>query len=343
MKTFKWIILFIPSIILISCNHKTIETSGEKVIKVTTVKLTKKEMKFPVKTSGTLASREEYKLSFKTGGIIESISVDEGQSVKKGQLLARLNLSEIEATVKQAELGYEKAVRDHRRVSNLYQDSVVTLEQLQNAETAMQLAKSQLTIARFNREHSVITAPSTGRILKKLSEENELVGSGQPVFLFASTEGNWVVRCSVTDKDIVNLSLSDSAKVVFDAFRDKVFKGVVSELAQTADPYTGTYEVEISIMNEKESFVNGLIGRVEIYSGEAGKYWLIPADAMVEGNERQGFIYRVENGLAKKTQVDVVDFVGEELVIDDGLFEGLEIVVEGVAYLNNNSKVEVAK
>ena len=109
---------------------------------------------------GKLASKEELKLSFKTGGIISEIFVDEGQTVKKGQVLAKLNLSEIQAQVNQAILGLDKAERDYRRANNLYKDSVVTLEQLQNTTTALDIAKSNVKIAEFNLQFSTIKAQS---------------------------------------------------------------------------------------------------------------------------------------------------------------------------------------
>ena len=100
-----------------------------------------------IKTSGQLTTNDETILGFKTSGIVSSILVKEGDFVKKGQLLATLDLREINALVSQARHGYEKAQRDFRRVQNLYRDSVVTLEQLQNAETGLAVAKEQLEAA----------------------------------------------------------------------------------------------------------------------------------------------------------------------------------------------------
>jgi RND family efflux transporter MFP subunit len=124
----------------------------------------------PIITSGLLASKQEIKLSFKTGGIIQSISVDEGQTVKKGQILASLNLTEINAQVSQAEQAFEKAKRDLNRAQNLYADSAATREQVQNATTGMEMASAALHSVTFNRQHSTIYAPENGQILKRYAE-----------------------------------------------------------------------------------------------------------------------------------------------------------------------------
>ncbi len=86
------------------------------------------------------------KLSFKIGGIIKNIFVDEGQRVYKAQKLTELDLSEIKAQVNQAQSAFEKAKRDLERMKRLYADNVVTLEQLQNAETGFEIVKSNLKI-----------------------------------------------------------------------------------------------------------------------------------------------------------------------------------------------------
>jgi multidrug efflux pump subunit AcrA (membrane-fusion protein) len=87
-----------------------------------------------ITASGLLSTENEARLSFKISGIIEKIFVKEGDRVRKGQLLATLKSTEIASQVQQVQLTVEKAQRDYQRANNLYKDSVVTLEQLQNAE-----------------------------------------------------------------------------------------------------------------------------------------------------------------------------------------------------------------
>src|SRR4029079_18657756 len=122
--------------------------------------------------------------------------------VAKGQLLATLDLTEINAQVQQANQGVEKVQRDVKRVKNLYNDTVATLEQVQNANTQLKVAEESLRIARFNQQYAQIRATESGIILKKLMNEGELASAGSPVFQFNGTAGNdWVIRFGVSDKD----------------------------------------------------------------------------------------------------------------------------------------------
>lgn len=152
--------------------------------------------------SGKLASKEEVVLSFKTGGILNAVNYEEGERVNKGTVLASLKLSEINAQVQSAQNAYEKAVRDYERATLMYQDSVGTLEQQQNRKTALDIAKSQLEIANFNRQYSVITAPFKGTILKKTVEAGQLVTPGQPIYTLGSSgnKGAQIVKIGLSDK-----------------------------------------------------------------------------------------------------------------------------------------------
>ena len=92
-----------------ACKKSTPKIEEKTAVPVRTEVVKEQLLSFPVRTSGRLSAKTESKLSFKTGGIIKKIYVDEGQSVKEGQLLAVLNLSEIEPKARQAELALQKA------------------------------------------------------------------------------------------------------------------------------------------------------------------------------------------------------------------------------------------
>ena len=163
-------------------------------------------------------------LAFKTGGVINRVLVKEGDPVRKGQLLATLDLTEINALVAQARFGYEKAQRDFQRVTNLYRDSVATLEQLQNTETALAVAKEQLEAATFNRSFSEIHSPSNGYVLRKYVNAGQVVGVGDPILLTNAAVGNnWILKIGVSDKQWASIKINDKATIAIDAFPDRSF------------------------------------------------------------------------------------------------------------------------
>jgi RND family efflux transporter MFP subunit len=330
--------------IVFGCSNNENQTEEAPSVVVKTAPVKSETIAFPVNTSGMLVSPKEIKLSFKVGGIIDKILVDDGAIVKKNQLLAALQKSEIEAMFQQAKSAYEKALRDYKRVSLLYEDSVATLEQKQDTETALEVARSNLKIADYNLIHASIVAPSDGKIIKRMAENNELIEPGTPVFIFGSTVGAWIIRTGVTDRDIVRLQHGDSARVTFDAHPGETFLAEVTEISQSADPYTGTFEIELTLNQQYKNLVFGFVADITIYPRSARKYFVIPIEALAEADGKTGTIYYLEppNNSVKRTTVDIDRVFNGEVAIRTGL-EGVEkVVTDGSAYLREGISATLA-
>ena len=328
-------------LLLAGCSSASKEEVPED--KTVQVKLWETEIhdyKLPVRAVGMLTTTDQIKLSFKTGGIIRKLYTREGAEVKRGEMLAALDLSEIEAQVNQARIGMDKAQRDLERARNLYQDSVVTLEQYQNAESAFELANAQMQIADFNREHSVIRAPANGTVQKQLVEANEVIAPGYPAILFASTEGDWVVRVSLTDKDIVKFSLGDSARVEMDAFPETSFPAEITELGTIADPVTGTYEAELRILQKEPRFLTGFIARAFLYPTGTTRAVVVPLEALIGASDRRATVYVYRDGELDKRRVRTGPMVDDMIMVQEGLQPGELVVTEGAKYIREDSRVD---
>lgn len=337
--------LFVITILLqvAGCGNGENANQKEEATYVKTTPVKREYVSLPIITSGRLSTRAEIKLSFKTGGIMETLSADEGHSVQKGQTLAALNLAEIEAKVKQAESAYQKAVRDLGRVERLFADSVATLEQKQDAETGVDIAEANLNVARFNLRHSKITAPSTGLILKRFVEKNELVSPGIPVFLFGALENDWVIRAGVTDRDIVRVQPGDSATVKMDAYPDKEFTAFVSEIAEFADPRSGTFEIELRIDPGTYSLKSGFNARVTITPSGKERMTMVPIEALVEGDGNTGFVFTLNStdDRVEKIPVRIGKIFDGTVGISHGLDSISVVVTKGASYLSDGSQVQV--
>ncbi len=376
MKSFKYILLPLLTFGLFACGgneESATETHTAAPIarKVETAKVEKIDHQETIFATGTLSSREEVKLSFKTGGVIQAIYVREGQNVQKGQVLAKLDLEEIQAQVQQADIGKDQAninvenaklalqlaERDYKNAQGLYQDSVATLEQLQNAEVQLNNARNQLEaakkglafseqnveVANFNLKYSTIVAPTSGTILKKLAEVNELVGTGTPVIYFGSKDKAQVIRVNITDKDIIHIDLEDRAEVQFDAYPQHKFEGIVREIASTADPYTNTYEVEIEVLPEGKKLLSGFIGRVNIFTDAGESLLRVPVDALYSANGQLGEVFIIHNGKASKTSISIIKMEGDYLLVNKGLTPDDEVIVSGVGYLEADQPVIISQ
>lgn len=300
----------------------------------------------PLRYSGSTASASEARLSFKIGGMVRRIYVKEGDQVKKGQLLASLDPTEIDAQVRQATEAAEKARRDVKRIGNLYRDTVASLEQLQNVTTQQQVAEEGLRIARFNQQHAQIMAAEDGTILKKLMNEGETASAGAPVFYLAGTSpANWIIRFGVSDKDWVLLKKGDRATVLLDAYPDKAFTGVITEIATGADPAGGTYQVEVKLVPDGRRLATGLFGTIQLHTAAKSAVTMVPIEALTEGDGSNAFVYTVNEDhrtVARRT-VAIAFLEKDRAAIRNGLENVKEIVTDGAGYLTEKSIVKIIR
>lgn len=300
-----------------------------------------------ISATGTLGAKDEIPLAFKIGGVVSSVSVDEGARVRKGQSLATLDLREIDAAVAKAAAGADKARRDAARVERLFKDSVATLAQSQDAQTVRDAADADLRAARVNREFAVIAAPSDGVILRRTVNSGAQVSPGTQILLFASASRGAVLRVGLADRDAVRVRDGDLAVVTFDAFPNREFSGRVRQVGASADARTGTYAVEVAVVGG-ESLPSGLVGRVVIGTRPtAGDIngpgvFAIPAEALVQGAGDTGvvFVFDAASRRALRRQVTLAGVEGEHVLVR-GLSGGTRVVTAGSAWLKDSARVEV--
>ncbi|MGB0525262.1 MAG: efflux RND transporter periplasmic adaptor subunit [Flammeovirgaceae bacterium] len=334
--------------LIVACGKEkeqsSVQPSASKPINVKVINVKATNQPLPIISSGVLSSKSETKLSFKVGGIIEQIFVEEGQRVRKGQLLARLEQAEINARVRQAQSAVDKSERDLKRAQNLYADSVATLEQVQNAKTGLEVAASNLKIALFNQKYAAIYAPSNGKVLKRFAERQELIGPGTPVFFIGATTGAQVIRIGLADKDVVRLKIGDKAEVTFDAYRGETFSAKVSELAASSDPRTGTFEVELTLAASDLVLKKGFVGKVKIYPSNQASHYRLPLGALVEATHDRAYVYTPSADGQKATRLMVrpLDIGSNFFVVPaDDLKGANQVIMDGNMYLGENTAIRI--
>ena len=296
----------------------------------------------PVTATGTLGPKEEVTLSFKVGGVIGRVLVDEGETARAGDTLAALDLSEIDAAVSRARSAAQKAERDLARARRLYADSVATLEQVQNAETGRDVAVAELETATFNRRYAVIVAPAAGVILRRGAEPGELVQAGLPIFAFGSRSRGVVVRAGLADRDVVRVRRGDRAEVRFDALPDRALDGTVTEIAAAADAMTGTYRVEVTVPGAS-GLASGLVGQVEIRPSAAPPVTLVPIEAVLEADGSHATVFAIgpDGHHAERRTVTIAFLAGNRVALAGGLEGVRAVVTDGAAYLDDGAAVRV--
>ncbi|MEH6305847.1 efflux RND transporter periplasmic adaptor subunit [Olivibacter sp. CPCC 100613] len=299
-----------------------------------------------VKTSGIFTTDNEAVLSFKNGGVLSKVYVKEGDAVRTGQLLAVLNPTEIAASVRQAKLSEEKAQRDFQRAQALFRDSVATLEQLQNAETALRIAQEQLRAANYNQNQTEIRAASAGYVLKRFVNDGQVVGPGSPVIQLNRTGGSdWQLKVGVSDQQWATIAVGDSATISSDVLGRNV-SALVYKKSEGIDPASGVFTIMLKLVpgNYDKKIGAGMFAQATIYTKERASHWQIPYDAILDGDAGKAFVFVTNDGkTAKQVEVEIDAIQQNRVSVSKGLEDARSLIISGSAYLTNGSPISVVK
>ena len=338
---------FVLIFFLSACAKKQVEETNmaTDVIPVKVIQINQEAVGQSIHASGVFTTEDETYLGFKIGGIIQNIMVKEGDAIKAGQLLATLNLTEIKSQVQQAQIGVEKAERDFKRAGNLYKDSVATLEQFQNSKTALDMARQQISVLKFNQNYAEIRALKSGYVLKKLANDGQVVGPGTPILMVNGATNNWVLKVGLSDQDWASVSIGDQATVTIDTEKDQNFSATIRAKSEGVDPITGTLWVTLKTNGiPAKKIALGIFGKANIQPKKKTNAWVIPFDAVVEGNENEGFIFITKDEkTAEKIRVKISGIAHGKVYVIQGLEDVKGIITSGNAYLNAGSAIKIIR
>lgn len=298
-----------------------------------------------IRTNGLLANKDEIRLAFKVGGVIRRLGVSEGEHVRKGQRLAEIEQTEVNAQVEQARQAHEKAKRDAARGGRLYEDQVISLEQLQDLRTQAAMAEAVLNSAEFNSNYAAIVAPRDGTVLRRLAEERELVSAGTPVLVLGAQDKGFVVRTGLADREIMQVRIGDAARVRLDALPDATLNGKVTEVASAADAGSGMFRIEVSLDPTDLPLKSGLVAKLTVVpsSASAGSRVYVPIGAIVEGDGRTARLFVLDKDHARRRDVEVAFIEGENVALVRGVEAGEQVITDGAQYLEDGEQVAIAE
>lgn len=295
----------------------------------------------PIRAAGTIQTKDGWDLAFKVGGLLARVEVREGDRVARGQVLARLDTTELAAGVRQAREGLAKARRDAERIAALVAGDAAPRTAADDTRTARAIAEAQLAAAEFNLRHATLVAPDDGWVDQRLVQPGEVVAPGRPVLRVSGLGGGYVVRAALPDRDVLGLRVDTPAAVTLDASPGQPVAGRVTEIARSAARGTGTYAVEVALDPPPGTpLLAGLTAKVEI-AREVAAQGAVPLAAVVDGNGRDGSVFVVKEGVARRVLVRIALLSGDRAVIAEGIDGVSEVVTDGAPRLENGARVQV--
>ncbi len=273
--------------------------SGSKDVSYSTAKVTRQSISTSITATGTIEPVTQVEVGTQVSGIIDKIYVDYNSIVKKGEVIAELDktnlvseLASAQSNLNSAEssLTYQKT--NYERYKALYEKGLVSADDFENARLNYDKAVEQVNIekqtvekARTNLGYATIMAPIDGVVLSKEVEEGQTVASQMTtptLFIIAQDLTDMRVIADVDEADIGGVIEGQRVSFTVDAFPDDTFAGQVTQVRQeaTTESNVVTYEVVISAPNEDLKLKPGLTANVTIYTSEKDDVLTVPAKAL---------------------------------------------------------------
>ncbi|MEJ2050720.1 MAG: efflux RND transporter periplasmic adaptor subunit [Calditrichota bacterium] len=263
-------------------------SSGKDAVAVQTEKVFRADITQKVTGNGKIYPVTEVNISAKVSGEILALNADEGDTVKVGQVLVRLDDQQYQAMLDRAkssilgaqaemklaktELGRNKDLFKQNLISQA--DLDVSQAKYENAESQYYQAEANLKEAQDAVDKTVLRSPINGVVIRKNKEKGEMALGSQfqaDVILGIADLSRMEARVEVNENDIINVALNDTSSVEIDAFQDTTFRGIVSEISHSATTKSaGTieevtnYEVRILLLDKLPSFRPGMSATADI-------------------------------------------------------------------------------
>ena len=304
-------------------------------------------MTFPGKTR----ANRRVDLSFKVPGPLVELPVEEGQEVKKGQLLARILPRDFKINLDQAKARAIEAERQYDRYKELYVRKQVSKAEFDRYKASRDVAAAQLEDAQNALKDTYLKAPFDGIVAKRYVENFEEVQAKQPIVFFQDISR---IEVLVDAPETVIATLKHDKEVeataTFAAAPDKQFPLELKEFSTEADPQTQTYQV-VLVMDRPQG-INVLPGMTatvtgkQATTGDAAARIVIPAIAVTQDSDKKPYVWVLDEKemTVKKNEVGVGEMTGSDgIVILEGLSGGERIVTSGVTQLKEGMKVSIWK
>ena len=259
----------------------------------------KADISTSITATGTIEPVTKVEVGTQVSGIISKIYVDYNSEVKKGQVIAELDRTNLQSELVSAQsnlqnaesnLNYQKANFD--RYQTLYNKGLISTNDYESARLSFQQAQAQVRVqqqsvqkARTNLGYATITAPIDGVVLSKEVEEGQTVASAMTtptLFIIAQDLTDMRVIADIDEADIGGVKEGQRVTFTVDAFPDDTFNGNVTQVRQeaTTESNVVTYEVVISAPNQELKLKPGLTANVTIFTMEKNGVLTVPTKAL---------------------------------------------------------------
>jgi membrane fusion protein (multidrug efflux system) len=275
----------------------------------------------------------------KVGGEVRELLAEEGDSVSKGQILARLDGDRLRLEVSQSAAQLQKLQRDYERNVDLSEKGLISVGDFEKIKYEMEALQASHNLAKLELDYTQIRAPIDGVISERLIKLGNTISPNDPVFQVTSLDP-LVAYLHVPEREFRNIKIGQPVSVAVDALASAPVLANVTRVSPIVDPATGTFKVTIEISDEERRIKPGMFGRISVVYDQHANVLQVPRSAIVEETGRSS-VFVVEDDIAKRKPVETGYSDAGMIEITSGLSDGEDVVTVGQIGLKADARVTV--
>ncbi len=287
--------------------------------------------------NGVLSASHDLSLVSDAGGRVLEVLVREGDVVRKGQVLIRLDSETLRADVESARVAYEASQKDYERYKNANAQGGVTDQQLAAIHTQMVAAESRYVSSRRRLSDAAVKSPMSGKVYKKYVEVGSYLNPGAKLFDILD-DSALKVMSALTEKQRIRTHVGDSVRLTSELYPETRIGGVVAFVSDKADR-TLNFPVEVRITDSPVELLPGMYVTIA-FVGESQREGLLVPHSAITGGRDDAYLYTIKGGKAIKTPVVTGDMLGSRVEVLSGLQQGDSIVLEGLINISDGTPVK---
>jgi membrane fusion protein (multidrug efflux system) len=310
-------------------------------VRVITLTLEPRRLEDKINLPAAVEAYEDLEVKAEVPGQVIKVLVDEGQIVKKGQIIVHLDDRDYETRLARVEANYRLAKLDYDRNVSLAKKQVTSIATVDSLEARLKDLEAQLDEARLSLSRTKIVAPINGKVNEIKSKQGDFLSVGDPVAQIIQFD-KVKVKVGVPESDVAAIFDLDKADVIIDALGKRMVQGRKVFLSSQPQSLSRLYDLELEVPNPDGHILPGMFARVDLVKQVFSQALAVPLYAVIARGEER-FVFIEENGQAKMRNINLGMITGWQVQITAGLQAGDKVIVVGHRLLSDGQTVDVIK
>ncbi len=291
--------------------------------------------------TATIEAEEETEVVAKVSGTVEKIMVEEGEYVKAGHILAKLDDEMISVQLEQADVILRKLENNFERNKDLHNKKLISTEVFQQTKYEYEQQKAAYDMARLNLDYTEIRTPISGVVSSRQIKKGNMVLQNQATFVVSGFDP-LIAVLHVPERQLAKLKPGLQAKLSVDAIEKREIDGHIERISPVVDPETGTVKITVETRDPMGRLRPGMFARIKIIYDVHADALKIPKDAIIS-EDRESAVFVVQDSVAYRRNITLGYINTTHVEVLEGLESEDVIVTTGKGSLKDSTKVEIVK